>query len=73
MVAASGAAKGDVSESAAVGPVALAGLAEMAGLGLVVVIVVAEFGVGGGAAGALEGLRRRSGIAGNVFVAESHM
>lgn len=36
------------------GPVATAGLAEMAGLGEVVVVVVAELGVGGLAAWARE-------------------
>jgi len=40
------AADGDVAERAAFGPVALAVLAEMAGLGEVVVVEVAELGVG---------------------------
>ncbi|MFS7974044.1 hypothetical protein Hanom_Chr09g00863821 [Helianthus anomalus] len=53
-VFAAAAADGDVSEGAAVGPVAAAGLAEVTGLGEVVVVVVAEFGVGGVAAGAGE-------------------
>lgn len=37
------AADGDVAEGAAFGPVAAASLAEMAGLGEVVVVVVTEF------------------------------
>lgn len=44
----------DVTEGATVGPVAAAGLAEMARLREVVVVVVAELGVGGLAAWALE-------------------
>ncbi|KAL8251123.1 hypothetical protein R6Q59_034816 [Mikania micrantha] len=47
-------ADGYVTEGAAVGPVAAAGLAEMTRLGEVVVVVVAEFGVGGVATGAGE-------------------
>ncbi|KAL8241905.1 hypothetical protein R6Q59_012207 [Mikania micrantha] len=43
-------ADGDVTESAAVGPVPAAGFAEMTRLGEVIVVVVAEFGVGGVAA-----------------------
>lgn len=48
------AANGDVAEGAAAGPVALAGLAEMSGLGEAVIVVVAELGIGGVAAGAFE-------------------
>ena len=40
-------ANGDVPESATVGPVTAAGLAEVAGLREVVVVVVTELGVGG--------------------------
>lgn len=40
------AANGDISESAPFSPVAFTGFAEMARLCSVVVIVVAEFGVG---------------------------
>jgi len=46
-VLAAASADGDVAEGAAVGPVAAAGLAEVARLGVVVVVVVAELGVGG--------------------------
>lgn len=48
------AADGDVSERAAFGPVTAAVLAVMARLGEVVIVVIAEFGVGGFTAGALE-------------------
>lgn len=48
-------ADGDVAEGAALGPVAAAGLAEVAGLGEAVVVVIAEFGVGGGASRAIWG------------------
>jgi hypothetical protein len=53
-VAAVPAADGDVAERAAAGPVAAAGAAEVAGLGEGVVVEVAELGVGGVAARALE-------------------
>lgn len=59
------AADGYVAEGAAVSPVPTAGLAEVARLGEVVVVVVAELGVWGIASGAFEGgfmrtWRRRS-------------
>ena len=54
LVSAACAADGDVAEGAASGPVALAGFAEVARLREAVVVVVAEFGVGGIAAGAVE-------------------
>ena len=54
---AAGAADGDVAEGAAAGPVAAAGLAEVARLGDAVVVVVAEFGVGGEASRAARGGR----------------
>jgi len=50
------AADGDVTEGAAFGPVAAAGLAEVAGLAQAVVVVVAELCVGRVAPRALEGL-----------------
>ena len=50
------AADGDVAEDAAFGPVAAAVFAEVTGLGEVVVVVVAELGVEGVAARALQGL-----------------
>ena len=50
------AADGDVAEDAAFGPVAAAVLAEVAGLREVVVVVVAELGVHGVAARALQRL-----------------
>ncbi|KAI3416881.1 BSD domain-containing protein [Psidium guajava] len=50
------AADGDVAEDAALGPVPPAALAEVAGLGEVVVVVVAEFGVERVAARALQRL-----------------
>ena len=53
-VLAGAASDGDVAESATVGPVAAAGLAEVAGLGEVVVVVVTELGVEGVAARAGE-------------------
>jgi hypothetical protein len=49
-VLAGAAADGDVTEGPTVSPVATAGLAEVAGLREVVVVVVAELGVGGVAA-----------------------
>uniref|UniRef100_A0A8R7QJD1 Uncharacterized protein n=1 Tax=Triticum urartu TaxID=4572 RepID=A0A8R7QJD1_TRIUA len=51
---AAAAADGDVAERAALGPVAAARLAEVARLGEVVVVVVAELGVGGVAPGATQ-------------------
>ncbi|KAF5468341.1 hypothetical protein F2P56_012499 [Juglans regia] len=50
---------GDVAKGAALGPIAAAGLAEVAGLGEVVVVVVAELGGGGTAARARERLSLR--------------
>lgn len=58
-VLAAATADGDVAERAAVGPVAAARLAEVAGLREIVVVVVAEFGVGGVAPRAGEVLRLR--------------
>lgn len=52
------AADGNVPEDSAFGPVAAAGLAEMAGLREVVVVVVAELRVNGVAAGAFQDLAR---------------
>lgn len=49
-VLAAATADGDVAEGATVGPVPAAGFAEVAGLGEVVVVVVAELCVGGVAA-----------------------
>lgn len=57
-VLAAAAAGRDVTEGAPSGPVALAGLAEMAGLRQTVVVVVAELGIKGTAARALEGISR---------------
>uniref|UniRef100_A0A8R7UKR1 Uncharacterized protein n=1 Tax=Triticum urartu TaxID=4572 RepID=A0A8R7UKR1_TRIUA len=54
LVAAAAAPDGDVAERAAAGPVASAGLAEVTGLREGVVVEVAELGVGGLAARALE-------------------
>jgi len=66
-VLAAATADGDVAECAAMGPVPATGLAEVARLGVVVVVVVAELGVGGLATGAGEVLLlrrwRRSGRA----------
>ena len=61
-VFATAAADGDVTEGAAVDPVATKGFAEVARLGEVVVVVVTELGVGGVAARTWEMLlfRRRS-------------
>lgn len=50
---AASAADGDVAEGAALGPVPAATFAEVAGLGEAVIVVVTEFGVGGGASGAI--------------------
>ena len=54
-------ADGDVAEGAAMGPVPATGFAEVARLGVVVVVVVAELGVGGLATGAGEVLLLRRG------------
>ena len=72
-VFAAAAADGDVAEGAAVGPVAAAGLAEVAGLGVVVVVVVAELGVGGVAAWARQVLllRRRGSSGGGLGLGRS--
>ena len=55
-VLAGAATEGHVAKSAALSPVAAAGLAEVAGLGEIVVVVVAELGGEGVAARAREGL-----------------
>ena len=56
LVLSAAAADGNVPERASFGPVPPASLAEVAGLGEAVVVVVAELGVGGFTARALEGL-----------------